>query len=136
MSLYFSLSLLSIYHHQPTDPLTWIQKPSPNHVHQRSTRTYTIPITSSLYHIMHQPYTKTCTIPCTLTCTIPCINHVPYQVHQPCTKSRTSTMYHTKYVNHVPYHVHRSCIKPIQSHASTISLMPYTMYHKISSMKC
>ena len=50
-------------------------------------------------------------------CTKSCIKHVSY--HQPCTK-----MYHEMFLNHIPYH------------SWYVSIIPYTMYHKILSMKC
>jgi hypothetical protein len=94
-----------------------------------------------------QPCTKACTKPS--TCTIPSINHVPQpvpqQVHQPCTNTCTKQVHQpctntcTMYLNHqpctsthVPYHVPTMYLNHIPYH----SIMPYTIYHKISSMKC
>jgi hypothetical protein len=102
-----SLSLSLIYHHQPVDPLTWIQKPSPNHVHQ--------PVST-----MHQPCRSTCTISCASTIYIN-LYHTMYinifhtmciNLYQPCTSTCTipctSTMYHIMYINDVsnqPQHI-------------------------------
>jgi hypothetical protein len=52
-----------------------------NHVHKH------------MYHTMYHVSIK-----CINTCTIPCINHIPYQIHQPCTILSTSTYT----INHVP----------------------------------
>ena len=70
------------------------------------TKTITIPCASTmyqnLYHIMHQP--------CTKTCTISCINHVPKPIPY-----HASTMYQNLY--HITYQDHQE--------------VPLTMYHII-----
>ena len=101
---------------------------------------------------MHQSCTKNCTIPCTKlgqnyastkTCAIPCANTIScinYVSHYALISSWNASYIYQKCIsNNVPNiqdAPQTMCLNHIPYHSWYVSIMPYTIYHKISSMKC
>lgn len=101
---------------------------------------------------MHQSCTKTCTIPCTkplsnhastktyvISCanTISCINYVSH--HASISPRNSSYIYQKCISNNVPTiqaAPQTMCLNHIPYHSWYVAIIPYTMYHKISSMNC
>jgi hypothetical protein len=121
MSLSLPLSLSPIYHHQPTVIRS-------THM---DTKTITITCTSSMYkNLYHTMYINH--LPEHVPYNVP--KPIPYHIHQPCTVSRTSTMYQTctiSCINYEPYHVPR----PPRSASNNVPyhhhLMNQNQYHNM-----
>jgi hypothetical protein len=131
----------------PRSPRAYLKPYAQHHQHMP------LPSMYQHHHIPSQDMclnqVPTCTMHHASTCTI---NHVPQQVHQPCTKPVSSTMYHNMCINHAPTmytnHVHQpcTCTSICTNHVPTMHInhvhqhiyhtIYHTMYHKPYAKKC